>query len=396
MRSKKDLKTKLPLLILTVILAVAALSACNTHKPDHYDHLVTFNFNTGNDIEAPEEMYLGVLDPEGKGSLVSIRPGYSSNSFAEPMISGYYIENWYLPALDSEGKVQVDEDGKVLLQAEPWDFATDRVTEDITLYANLAKSPVMRFIDADTLEKVGEIDGRRPGEVATKPEGSLAPSKSGYTFMQNYYKDKDMKEVFEFPYTFGNETEPVDVYVNFIEGEWSLVSTTLEMSSALTNNRDIYLLNDIDYTGMVWGSATYTGEFNGNGHTLKGITLNYTSDNTMITARRRTSVGIFSRLLGRTYMHDVNFEDVTLSVRASDAYGANIYDVRVGMLAAEVSEGAVIENVTVTGIIYASGQMRQYVESNGIALSPWIARNLTAAENIVNCDYSGVIVKYMA
>ncbi len=410
MRAKQNFKIKLLICCLTMLLMGTLLVACNEYVPDHYDHLVTFCYNLGDDISgnAPD-VYLGLLDPDGKGSLVSIRPGYNSSTFSEASISGYYIEGWYEAAeIDENGEPKRNEkkdggDGRVVL-GKKFDFTTDRVDHDITLYANLVKSPRMYFWDASTGkkgEKVGEIDGRRPGESRSKPSGSLAPQKvvdgEPYTFMGEYYADEECTEPFNFPYEF--QDGDVDVYCKFIKGEWALVDDPNDFNNAVSGGQNIYLMNDIDFTGQMFISQIYNGELNGNGYTVRGVALNY-ADRSAITTRTQRKVGVFQVLMGRAYVHDVTFEDVTINVELRNiSQGAKevFQDAGIGSLAAEAWEGARVENVKISGTITCNEYTRQCVEYDSIALHPFIPGLKDADyDKIVNCDYSGVKVIYLS
>lgn len=81
MRAKRNLKIKLLLCVLVALLLCTALVACNKYVPHSFDHLVTFDYNLGKINGNAPPMYLGLLDPEGKGSLVTIRPGFNSTTF---------------------------------------------------------------------------------------------------------------------------------------------------------------------------------------------------------------------------------------------------------------------------------------------------------------------------
>ena len=385
---KATKRNKIKLLIAALALATllaAVLVGCNNHKTDSYAHLVTFNYNLGNEItgNAPNQ-YLGVKEDN---SLVSIRPGYNDSSFAEASVSGYYLEDWYEAELDAEGNVQLEEDGRVKLKATPWDFANGRVTKDITLYAKFVKSPRLLFIDIDTGEQVGEIDGKRPGERRNTPSIGFEPTKTvngvPYTFKKHYYVDKEKTAEFVFPYTFG--TEDQEVYVDFIEGTWTLVSTSGELSSALTNGQNVYLLGDIDCSSIYWNVASYNGEFNGNGYTVSGIKATYANINN----RNRLETGIFATLMGRAYVHDVTFSDVQFAAYVTQE---DTFDEYMGFFATTVNAGARVENVTVSGTFTLDALAWDCVESEGVTVSAFIARNNTTTDRIVNCDYSGVIL----
>lgn len=398
MKVKRNFNLKLLLCCLVGIMLLATLVACDKYKPAHYDYLVTFNYNLGDKISgnAPD-VYLGVLDPDKKGSLIGIRPGYNSTSFSEAAISGYYLENWYLPLLDENNELQYDADKKVILADEPFDFATQKIFGDITLYAKLAPSPRMRFIDAHTGEFVSEIDGKKPGERRSKPSSSLAPKKVSngkvYTFKGKYYADAELTEEFQFPYTF--KTENIDVYCEFIEGDWALVSTVREFNSAIGNGANIYLMNDIDFEGQTFNSQNYNAELCGNGYALKNISIAYTGRNNLTRFNNGARVGIFPVLMGRSYVHDVVIENAIVEVETNSDY-SGILGSCVSFFAAEARDGARIENVTMSGVLVCNQATKEASQSNHIGLDVFIAQNSAKSDQIVNCDYSGVNLIYLS
>ncbi len=404
MRAKHNLKIKLLICCLAVIVLLAAtLVACNDYEPDHYDYLVTFDYNVGKLSEEIPNLYLGVVD-KGNGGLVSIRPGFNDSTFSEATITGYYVENWYEAAqIGADGEPVRDEnDGRVLLKSEPFDFHT-RITGPLTLYANLKPSPKLRFIDIETGKAVSEIDGIKPGEVCYRPSSGLAPKKvvdgQPYTFMNHYWVDKERSAEFEFaPYVF--EDHDVDVYCDFIKGEWTLVGNANELTNALRSRQNIYLLDDIDFSGQTFSSVEfYNAEFNGNGHTVKGISFGRTGSfgpgANSITDRRKNNVGIFQSLRSKAYIHDVIFEDVTVEIETSSNYDS-IYDLYVGLFAGVAEDGARIENVTVSGTLTCDEYTKSAKDHGNITIKPFIGNILTSEDRIVGCDYSRVEVIYLS
>lgn len=336
--------------VMAILLLAAGLVACNKKGdklPDDYRY-VTFDYNVAGleTSSVPQTQYIAVK----QGGLVSIRPGFN-NRLEEQTVINYYIKSWNVAlATDENGEPEKDENGRVKL-GRAWDFATDRVQENITLYANLIKSPVMRFIDADTNEEVSTIDGKRPGTIQRQPSASYAPRKSGYTFMGSYYADKGCTR--EFDWTDGNGgsfrfgDDDVDVYVKFIEGEWVLVSDLSGLISAFNTGSNIYLLNDIVLEESMqgqsyasnWSPNSYNGVFNGNNHTIKNIHVYREASR-----KTNTNFGIFGRLGARAHVYDLKIENATVEVYYADS-SAGFIDV--GLFAWQADDNARIENVQV-------------------------------------------------
>ncbi len=385
MRAKRNFKIKLLICCLTVLLLGTLLVACNDYKPDHYDYLVTFCYNLGDDISgnAPD-VYLGVLDPEGDGAYVGIRPGYDPDTFSEASIAGYYLDGWYWPKLDEKKNPVMDEHGRVMLDKE-FNFKQDKIEKDTTLYAKLLESPKIFFKDADTDETISMIDGKKPGTQRAKPSTSLAPKKEvdgeTYTFLGKYYWDKACTQEFSFPYTFGKDS--VNVYCKFVKGEWTLVETVKDFNNAVVKGENIYLMNDLDFAGQSYTPRNYNGELNGNNHTIKNISMSYNLNRN----NNGTNIGIFGTLMAGSYIHDITFEGVTIKIETTYT---GIIGVNIGSLAGEAKEGARMNNIKISGQMTCDENTHLAEDDQLIALDTFIALNNAKADQIVNCDYSGV------
>lgn len=358
-------------LCLIASLSCLLLSSCGTDESKQYDHLVTFDYNLGDKIEAAcGNQYLGVMN----NSLVGLKPS-NRTDFEQATIQGYYLDGWYTAKVGENGEPLRDtETGMVVLDAE-WDFETMRVTEDITLYAKLIRVAVMRYVDADLYatdpeKAVLKEKKDMPDTVINKPSSALAPKKKGYTLLE-YYKDSACTELFAWPYTV--TTEDVNVYVKFIEGDWQLVKDADGLKKALSKSgNNIYLLNDIDYQGNEWVYGEYNGKFNGNGYSIKNVNFERTCTKDIV------GCGLFSILGEKANIYDVKFENVTIKFKVAFEMG----EYKSGFLAYTAKKGAKITNVTVSGTLdcdYGSNKMS--------SATKWIANDESTSEN---CNYDGV------
>lgn len=375
-------KTKLSLKLLICVLVIAGLAtllvACNVGGPAHFDHLVTFVYNIGDMGLNAEPQYIGVM----KGGLVSIRPGYS-HDFKEFEDQGYYLTGWYLPAeVDEEGNPTTDENGFVIL-GEEWNFKTMRVTRDITLYGKVEKKSMVHFIDRSTGNEVfAEYDiANTPGTVLKS--FVFEPKRENSTFLGKYYVAPTGKEEFTFPYTV--QDTDINVYVEFLDGEYMLVRNAIGFRSAVASNQNIYLLEDIDFENkatFLWALGTYSGEINGSPdrHTIKNVSR------TMTGAKNNPSnfSALFGTLGAKAYIHDVNFENITLNYTLDISLpSANVF---VGLFAWRAQQGARVENVTI------SGNLRYSIpDGTHITCNPFIGENLMNPDDI-NCNYDNVVV----
>lgn len=324
---------KLIVTILTLIVAGSFFVACTEKEGEKkYDHLVTFDYNVGNLGEGFDNQYLGVMD----GSVVAIKPGYS-DAYKEASLKDYYIEGWYTAKTDSEGKVIVGEDGRVVLE-EKWDFENNTVSGNITLYANFVQQAALIITGGD---KDVTYTGL-PGATKTKPSAVLAPKKAGYTFL-GYYADAQYTQEFSWPYTFEAGVTTY-VYARFMEGEWAMVSTAEEFTLALSAKKNIYVTDNIDFTGKKWPKGmTYGGEIAGNGYTLSNINLELEASKSF-----KDNFGLFGMLTATANLHDFKIDNAKISFTDG---GFVSVEYKVAMLAWKVEAGARLTNISVSGEI---------------------------------------------
>lgn len=377
MKLKQFLFTKkhiavLVLALLAALCALCALAGCSGTETRPYDYLVTFNYNTdglGLTTEYADQ-YLGVSD----GSLIMqpCKPDseqYMSSNFRERQIDRYEADGWYTGT--------VGEDGTVTLGRE-WDFAADRVTEDMTLYANLVLKPTIRLIvDGEVVRENSYVVGRVVTQIAFNP---INPRKDGYTFY-GYYTDEAFTREFSFPYTVGEED--VTLYARFIEGEnWHIVSTAEEFNDAFFTDSKIYLKSDIDFSDTAWNARLeFAGEINGNGHTISNIdcALNGTVSGAQV------NMGLFGVLRGGSYIHDVTFENVRVTVNTVTAV-----PVSAALFAWRIDAGAVLERVTVSGSI-ARGSIYEGGDASLYGVCVGYPENMEGTQT--DCDFSAIVIE---
>lgn len=371
----------IPIVIMAtaLLLSLMLLGACQTTS-QKYDHLVTFDYNVGDKYKADNkltdrdlQLFLGVAD----NSLVGLKPG-DRNDFATMSFSGYYCDNkWYLPKLDSDGNIVKDDNGIVAL-GEEWDFETMRVTENITLYANLVQKVEMKFVDSATGEVVKTISDGEPGKTRSKPSSRQQPSKTDHTLYE-YYVDEECTQVFGWPYTFGEED--VTVYVKFIPGRWTIVRTAQEFASALVGGGDIYVDADLDFNGVNWSTLEKLNvTINGNGHTISNISINHTFNRNNL-----AYCALFGSLGEKANVYDLKFSNVSITaeVTLSGEY-------KLAMFACGAVEGARVSNVSVSGTITCDNK-----NFLGLTSSNWIIENNAQATAPAPADIESTVTIIM-
>lgn len=371
---KKKL-VKIALALLCALTLSLAIGGCtNGTGGKKYDYLVTFNYNAGNILSTEvKEKYLGVKE----NSLVVMQPGVDAD-FRGETVQGYFVEGWYSPQTDGEGNPVVDEaSGRVLLDKK-WDFDTDRVTKDVTLYANLQPNKKLVVVGGD---RELTFDSSIYGVNMARPEQRV-PSKIGYTFL-DYYLDEQCTQPFSWPYTF--EEQEKTIYAKFLEGDWTLVSTAEEFYSAVSaDSKPIYVLDNLDFTGVTWAkNRIFEFEINGNGKTLSNITCSDVSD--------KDNDGMFALFgyIAGANIHDITFENVTLSFQAK-WYSSNPNGFSVAPFAALISAETILRNVVLTGSFTVSNEEAVHV----INLSEKCGNQAEFdAEKVAGVDVSGLTVE---
>lgn len=362
------------LALLTLLAFGVSCRSTRAGEAPQYDHIVTFNYNYGNkqDANCPPQ-YLGVKD----GGLVGIRPGHS-DSFALGAIQDMYMAGWYTPRLGEDGQPLTDPDTGVVLVDRLWDFETDTVTADVTLYAHWVEQPTLTFRDKDTGEALYTMR-EAPGTLREEPKTTLDNElgREGYT-LRGCYADREGTTAFSWPYTFteGDTT----VWVSYIEGNWMIVRTPAEFDSGISANANLYIENDIDFSDSktTWITRDFNGQICGNGHTLRGIHLKLEGSK-----NKSRNFALFGTLRENAWIHDITFADVEIdfSARITGGYA-------VAGFAWAAKEGAWLENVTLTGSL-----TYDISRAPTSTISPWLADRTDAdPADYPGCDWSGFIL----
>jgi len=364
-------KVKIVLLIgVVALMAAVLLTACtDKSKKADYDYLVTFDYNVGDMKTNCENQFLGVKS----GKTIAIQPGYDSSRFKQYEVTGYFIDGWYTPKIGSDGNVVVNSETKMVELDRKWNFNSDVVNSDITLYAKLVKKVVLNYVDRET-DKILKTDTGKPGDKQKKPSAALAPKKDGYTLL-GYYANKEGDEEYEFN-VFGDADSTV--YLEFLKGSWKIVETAAQFNLVAPDAK-VYINADLDFSETKWAGTSFSGEIAGNGHKITGINLSMEA-----TKDINSGFGLFNTIKSTAYIHDITFENATITVKA---VFAGLY--KVGFLAYEAEDGARLTNVVCSGTVnykdYIDGSSRSDIE----VISP-IAINGIKPENITNCDFADV------
>ena len=329
-------------------------------------------------------------------------------------------KSWFLAQTDENGNVVYEGEGEdrtpVLLSNEPWDFAKNKVTEDITLVAKW--SEVFRFsICLTETNAAGEKTEKElrsytvePGDTIVdklyKVEGDTLVRRADYVGIKvtnytilDFYLDESLTTVLDTAYAHPgrrevtetqidpetNEettvmvtTNTVKIYVQYLSGKYDLVSQ--KNVQTLTESSLWYVVEDVDFSGKTWDAlGSFTGKIYGNGFTLKNITVTSTVMKPA-TGKAYKAHSIFGKMGG--LIDNVTLENVTFEVKTS--FGTNVPgEQRVNFIAYNFTENGKMQNVTLQDCRIVLGDYACYesqVGTNGGWW--WDAPSATQLENV--------------
>lgn len=364
------------------------------------------------------------------------KPSGSDGMLIEPKRDGYVLAGWYTAKAEPiEGSVE----DYTFLAEDRWDFNTDRVQEDMTLYARWLPRGKVDYINADTGDILfsKNITSESPiQELSSSVLSMIKPE--GMTF-NGYYAD----EACTIPYDFGqyihvdpNPTEaalyatltemfpdylaayeyvpPTEeeledetrdmswaflnklgyqlltddeaaiaeinaakdqlieqaiddylvntaervVYIKYTQGNFIRVRSVNDLKiggkvglyseDLMGNPIDGYLIeNDIDLSGVAFTvSESFSGRIEGNGHTLKNLTISVSSKK--LDSDTQKLIGLTALMDGAT-IRDLTIENASIKLSVNSGIA-----VTGGLLAAE-GKNVTFENVHFKGLSINSG-----------------------------------------
>lgn len=249
--------------------------------------------------------------------------------------SGYTLEGWY-----------TDKN-----YTKKWDFDKDQVSkEGITLYAKWKKNIIYKY-------NVCYYDKQNNLQIINSYEVQAGEKFNDYL---NYAKKRndglytpirflnESGEVWDenFTHPGGDSNLEINVIVEYIEGDFALVSTAEQLRQ--NKNRNIYLLNDIDLGGEEFPLKDYRYKLVGNGKTISNciVTTNPTKyglsvDHTQAD-QNSLYVSLFGNIKNATIM-DVTFDNVVFEIKSTFT---NTYKIYVSPICTKL-ENCIIDKVTI-------------------------------------------------
>lgn len=311
------MKRKYLLIVTLALISIIFLSGCKPKqdKPTGIEVIYDLNGGIFQNCTLPIRQYYNYTD---NAKHIIMDP----ETLVEDVIqkSGYILEGWYT---DQEF-------------TRKWDFENDEITVDgLTLYAKWEKEIKYTYNVCYVDEKTGQtvIINTYNVEEGQKFEDyrRYAEKRSGYTPLR-FYKENGEDWDFEFTHPGGDTDLAINVYVEYIEGEYMLVSTKEEFIIAVDKGENIYLLNDIDLENSIIEFGDFSNQvFTGRGFTVSNFkvvkTISYPQhleiDHTD-ESKNSAYVSLFGNV-SNSVIENVTFENVQFEISVSPARTYRIY-----------------------------------------------------------------------
>ena len=263
--------------------------------------------------------------------------------------SGYHIEGWY------RKKIQ-NSDGTVTY-TDKWDFENDKMSIDgVTLYAKWEINRVYSY----ELYYYNELDQEVFLDSYEVQEGEKFSDKfmdnttvEGYTSL-GYLDEEGNPWDDSFVHPGGDSDLAIKIYLNLIEGEYTLVSNARGFRNAISRGQNIYLLNNIDYDGDEICFDNYSGIIKGNGYKVSNLVIDYDDSrgglkgplDDLSLSSDHLYVSLFFELKD-TVIENISFENISVDVNTSNSRIKYIILAPLAIKASNVE----LKNVQFTGSI---------------------------------------------
>lgn len=361
----------LALLCLTLVLLVTGCGETATpyevNDSEGYTVSVKFDANGGT-FTTNTSVIVDSFNTDGKSEIVLIAPEDSRREHDAFTVvkNGHFLAGWYKQRMES-----TDSNGEtVYTYADKWDFEKDVLTIDgdkeysasepaLTLYAAWVPLFEIEFysLDSGDLVDTFKFDPTATKELAVpmwdEETGAIEmfdfPERKGYTYNKAYFDADGAQELTDatlvHPGSVNVETGTAEnsvlkLYVDWTEGEWYRIYNVEQFieSASLTGNYELFA--DLDFQDEIWPTSFMYGNFGGvikgNGHTIKNVDATQTNNS-------KVNAGLFGQLIDTANISDLNFENITFTIKAGTRKVGTSY----GLLAGTLSGSATLSNVNI-------------------------------------------------
>ena len=361
---------------------VLFITGCN-NDDDYSDQIkVTFHLEGGTYMNCTRAVVL-YFNCSDDNPIHICPPNEVSNN--EITRSGYDLTGWYKTKnVDGENVSYVDE----------FDFANETINKDgLTLYAKWEKKIVYSY-NVCYKDSTGEtiILGTYKVKVGDKFEDYLKYANKNYGNTPLGFFDEEGNEWnADFTHPGGEASLAVNVYVQYLEGEFKIVKSANDLGTLIKSSQNIYLANDIDLAGKNLSFDNYRGHLIGNGYTISNFNLNYDARSLLNDFEEESGVLCLS-LFGRTkdaIIEDINFANVTFVLKTNLSKTKKIY---VAPIAVSMNETQ-LKNINFTGTFEIEQLPNNFdVEENLVVVydsAYYIRDELSTVEN-VNVTFTNI------
>lgn len=319
--------TKHLLILMSLLTVLFCFCSCGGENEDVWQNAIDRGFTCKVTYE------LGSGTSNGKSTLYyMVRPGSTAPELGVTQGTGEPI----LKDHTAVGYYYTDANGNEVA----WDIKNDTVSSDIVLTAKWERNYAIRIRYGEGNESaitITVLDGMGALETLREPKWE------GHTFY-GFYADAEYTEPIVFPYEHSKDPENrvETVYAKFLDGSYTIVREPQDFKKTINAGGRYYIDADIDMTGEpITLPTSFVGKIIGNGHTIKGLTVELKQ------TKNSEAYGLFGSIGATAELRDVTFEDAKVTVLLDNAQNNKIS--HIGLLGGSVAEGATFENVTVTG-----------------------------------------------
>ncbi len=359
------------LLALTFVLLLTGCgedaTPYQTNNSEGYTVSVKFDANGGT-FTTNTSVIVDSFNVDGKSKVALISPDDDARGNDAFTVSknGYFLAGWYkerIETTDDDGNTTYTYSGK-------WDFENDVFKIDsskeysaeepaLTLYAAWVPLFEIEFYSIDSGELVDTMQFDPTGEKQLlipawdEETGAIEmfdfPKREGYTYNKAYFDAEGTNELLGDILTHPGAVNEDDasttdsvlkLYVDWTQGEWYRIYTAEQFVESASLNGNYELFEDLDFADEIWPTTFMYGNFGGvikgNGHTIKNVDASQTNNS-------KVNAGLFGHLTDTAEISDINFENITFTIKAGTRKVGTSYGLFVGSL----SDEAILTNVNI-------------------------------------------------
>ncbi len=359
---------------LLALVFVLLLSGCGenatpyeTNNDEGYTVSVKFDANGGS-FTTNTTVIVDSFNMDSKSEIALISPDDKrrDNDAFTVTKNGHFLAGWYKERVET-----TDVDGNTVYSySGKWDFENDvlKINKDkeysaevpaLTLYAAWVPLFEIEFYSLDSAELIDTIQFDPTSEKQlsvpawNEETGAVEmfdfPERDGFTYNKAFFDAAATNEVTGDTLTHPGVINEKDgtasnsvlkLYVDWTEGEWYRIYNVDQFIESASLNGNYELFADLDFTDEIWPTTFMYGNFGGvikgNGHTIKNVDATQTNNS-------KVNAGLFGYLTDSANIFDINFENITFTIKAGTRKVGTSY----GLFAGTLSDKATISNVNI-------------------------------------------------